>query len=392
MKLLILICALIISLPIFGQDNVVELTIEGKSQEETMEKAKADALQNALKKGCLQVVKDLIGESRASTNKSTIDSKILKNTSKYVQYYKTNDSKESTDDTGTINSVATTVTMKISVTNVRNRLAKLGLLYRSAGPARILPLIKISEAREGGNSFRWWVTDAQSPFLKTQALRVTKYLDEAFWLGNFYMINPIRRQSRRWLPSSYQIEFLSLEDKLWMAEFFNAQIILEGQVELSPGRYPGIVQASIKLKGLNASNGRIVAELSRVFNTGPTGWEIGVRDVLAKSFGEVKNDFSRQIFEEWDKGTFGATLLRVSVLGSMSYENVSNFKDQVSTVPAVKTVKERVIDKKEVVFEIDVSGGLDPLVKKVEKLPFAGYRVTVDKVEGNHLFLKRQSL
>src|SRR5580692_4171235 len=115
--------------------------MDGISTSDVPVKARTDSLQDALNKGSLQVIGNLIGQVKLEKNLSVISSKILSQTSKFVQFYK------ATEPVVKGGQTITSVTMKVSVSSLRDILAQQGLLYQTEGPATILPVIKIIDKK-----------------------------------------------------------------------------------------------------------------------------------------------------------------------------------------------------------------------------------------------------
>jgi hypothetical protein len=147
-----------------GQD-VVTLNQEGSSASEVPSQARTEALNAALENGTLSVVTQLLGAAQVEKNQNQIKSRVLPESSKYIQFYKASEPILMAGQT-TIK-----VTMKVSVSALREILDRAGLLIQDLDSITILPLIKITEKRTKSlRSYVWWKDEdaRQPPFVKDQ--------------------------------------------------------------------------------------------------------------------------------------------------------------------------------------------------------------------------------
>jgi hypothetical protein len=366
-------------------EDILQLTAEGTSSSEVPAKARSDSLKEAINKACLQVISQLIGDAKLEKNMPVIRSKVLSQTSRFVPFYKASEPTKRGEDT------VTSVSLKLSISSLRSVLSQEGLLYQSDGPATVLPIIRFAERRENGRLFRWWMEEAtaQNAFLRDQSRMVLGQLDAVFRKQNFYQIDPVSAHYVQWMPEPYRIETLSLEDLMWMGEFFKAQMVVHGDAVLEPGPTTGSVKLNVKLVAYHSSNGRVIAEVTRTFENSAADWDLSVQQVLRRGFGEIGRDLGTQVFEEWTRGTFGATLLKLALRGSFQQKDMDSFKQQIlSKLGDIKTIRERRIETGMTTFEIDAAGGLTSLVKRLESTPFEGFKVSVDSLESDKVTLR----
>jgi len=381
MKNLIGLLIFLMSLIASADNTIVQLAIDGTSSSDVPVKAKTDSLKDALNKGALQVIGNLIGPIKLEKNLPVIRAKILSQTSKFVQFYKASDAVVRGGET------ITSVTMKISVSSLRDLLAAENLLYQSEGLATILPLLKIIEKKDGGKQFTWW-TDEVTP--ATQNLRdeeksIFHQFDLVFRPKNFYLIDPLTSHYVQWVPTVYRNEDPTMEQTLWLGEFFKAEIVLTGDVTLSQSN-SNVIKLSARVVAYHSSNGRIVGEVTRNFEVTSRDWDLGVTQVLHKGFTEISKDLASQVLDESTRGTLGATQLRITLRGNFNYQDLENFKKEVIVkMGDVKTIRERRQEKGQATFEVDYAGVLPSLVKSLETNSFDGFKLAVQGVDNNEI-------
>ncbi len=370
----------------FGDNTIVQLAIDGTSSSDVPVKAKADSLKDALNKGSLQVISQLIGPLKLEKNLPIIKSKILTQTSKFIQFYKAGDAITKNGET------QTSVTMKISVSSIRDLLAQEGLLYQTEGPPTILPLFKVTEKKDSEKQFLWWVQEVapDTQILRDAEKLVLHLLDTAFRPKNFYVIDPLSGYYVQWVPTPYRSENPPQDQVLWLGEFFKAQIVLTGDISAETSNAtPDGIKLNVRLMAYHTSNGRIVGEVSRTFDGASKDWEQGVTNLIHKGCGDVAKDLSSQVVDESTRGTLGATLLRLTLRGNFNYQDLENFKKQVLIkMGDVKTIKERKQEKGLTTFELDYAGTAQMLVKTLETNSFDGFKIVVQDTDNNEVVVK----
>ena len=197
---------------------------------------------------------------------------------------------------------------------------------------------------------------------------------------NFFLIDPVAQHYIQWMPQPFKTESPTLDDLQWMGDFFKAQMIISGDVILSAGDAPHSVKSNIKLVAYHSANGRVVGEVTRAFEIPETDWDLGVQQVLRKAFSEVTKDLGSQVFDEWTRGTLGATLLKISLKGPFGFQDLENFKKQImAKVGDVKKIRERRMEQGAVTFEVDSASGIANLIKNFETTSFDGFHVNVEQ-------------
>lgn len=381
---LLLLTVLFFSLQVFADEDVLTLTVVGTTDVTDVAKAKAEALKDALDKGSLQVISQLIGQAKTDKSLKTIKTKVFAKRAAFLQSYKAQ------EPTTTEKETSISVTMKMSTGSLRDVLAKEGLLYQSEGPAAILPVFRVHEKKDGGRQYVWWYNEANATnvFLRDQLKDFVQRLEPIFRSKNFYLIDPIGGHYVQWLPEPYRLEYLSGDDLLWFGEFFKATLVIGGEVTLEPSG-AGMVRSQIRLTAYHTSNGRIVAEVSRNVEVGPKDWDAGVQEVLDKAANEVGGDLVRQVVDEWNKGIIGASLYKIVVRGLSSPIEQENFKKQLmAKFVDVKKIRERLFEAGRVTFEADITGGAEALGKRLETTSFQGFKIQVDRVDPQILTLR----
>lgn len=381
MKAVLLFLLLVAGAPVLSQeivDTMVEVSFEKKGlvpQKEVFEKA--------IEKASNQYIDQLIGEARAAKSQSVIKNRIIKNSGKYVPFIKAQ------SPTVVGESIRYVVNMKVSVKNLETLLLQEGLLYKTDGPPKLLPMIVFSD-RVNSQSFAWWNQSDVSSAMADLARQFHIGLRKELRGKGFFGLEPIAANFRYLIPPALQAENPATEDLLMLSDFFQAQVVVRGQITMSPERTRSdVYRIDVRLAALHATNGRVIGEVIRTYLTDPGPFQQVVKVKLDSVLEKMAGDLSTQILDAWKSGTFGASLLNVALSGDLSYQQLSQFKKLLlEQVKDLKTLKERLFEPRRVVFETDSAVSSADLATAIRGKNFPRFQVSVTDVRPDTVDLK----
>lgn len=360
-------------------DVTVEVTAEKKGL------GQKDIFDRAIEKISVQHIEQLIGEAKASKNHSLIKNRILKNSGKYIAFIKAQNPVVVGDQ------YRYPVNLRLSVKSLETLLLQEGLLYKTDGPPKLLPMVNFID-RVNSQMFTWWnqAPQATRGFLPELARQFHRGLRRELRTKGFFGLDPVAGDYRQILPGALQVENPSTEDLLLLSEFYRAQVVVRGQVAVSPQRTRSdVYRMDLRLAALHATNGRVIGEVIRAYDSEPGPFNQVVKTKLDEVLEKLAGDLSAQILEAWKSGTFGAALLNLAVTGDLNYQQLSQFKrlllDQVKDL---KTLKERLFEPGRVVFETDSSANADQLGALIRQRTFPRFQVQVTNVRPEGVELK----
>ncbi len=331
-------------------------------------------------------ISEFIGEKKVQKNQNLINAKIIKNSGKYIPTIKVGKLENAGGGQKQMS-----VSLKISVKNLKQMLLEEGLLYEQEGPATVLPMIAIVD-KSHLLAYRWWVADNDKSknFLHQQLAALHTEIAKSFKHQGFYLRNPLSTGEKNLIPQAFQIDALRMEDYMFLGEFFKSQIILKGDIRFEPGLEGSeFYKIQLRLTAVHTGNGRVVAEVIRTLDTEPGLFERVIPGKLEASLPEVATDLASQMHEAWQKGTFGARLVKLTLRGPIEYKNLAKFKDQVEQkLGEIKSIRERLFEPKQVTFEVDTSTSTDALTEKFRRTKFDGFLVEVDGSANDTIALK----
>lgn len=365
------------------QTELLERSFSGVSKEATPTAAKKDIQDQASLKVSEEIIKELIGEERFARNRTLIVSKIIRNSGRYIPFVKP------TELVPEGEGFKMSVAMRVSLRDLKQLLQNNSLLSENDAAPVVLPLVSWTNRIEG-KSYRWWLGSNQeeNAFLTKQSRRFEDSLRNSFRKNNFFVIKPQDAGLSKNLPSDFQSEKVSSDDSQFFAQYYNAPLLVDGQISFTKGEGNKYI-VEIHLAALQVSNNRTMADVSRKFET-----ESGLAElVIDKKMKEVAeaatNDLSSQVFEAWQRGSIGTSVIRVTLKGKSTLPLLESFKNKVRTqITQVKSIRERVVTSDTLSFEVDTSANTAELAAKLAALNVDGKALTKVSESTSEVVLK----
>lgn len=347
--------------------DLIEKSFTGTSSEKAPQAARRDIQDQAAKKVSEDVIKELIGEERYTKNKTLIQNKIEKLSNRYIPFVKPSELLPEGDG------YKMTVSLKVSVKDLKTLLQEHSLLAENETVPLVLPVISFTD-RVDLKSYRWWKpeeADGKSFFI-SQNRQFENALRGAFQKYNFYLVKTSTLGLQ--IPRSYQNERLNLDDMQFFSQYFGAPLMIEGQVQYSKSpessnRY----RIEIKLMALQVSNGRPIADVSRKFETEMGSFEPAVDKKIRETVDATSQELASQVFEAWQRGSLGATILRLTFRGRIPFNQKEAFKEKLkSQVREIRNIRERLVTADSVAYEVDTSLNSKDFAAKLANLEIDG--------------------
>ncbi|MGZ3772344.1 MAG: hypothetical protein ACXVCY_00625 [Pseudobdellovibrionaceae bacterium] len=372
---LLIVAALMffLSKPVYAQQGeLIDRNFSGVSKQTIPLEAKKDIQDQASQKISEDIIKELIGEERFAKNKSRIQTAIIKNSARYIPFSKPSQIVQEGDE------FKMSVEMKVSLRDLKQMLQNNALLTENEAVPVVLPMISWLD-RIQGRSFRWWVPSdkTQQAFLIKEGRLFEDALRNSFKRDNFFVVKPLDGDLGLSVPSDFQNEKLSADDLQFFAQYFNAPVLLDGQILLNKGDRGNNIRIEIRLNAVQVSNGRAIADVSRSFETEPGTFESVVDKKLRGVVEQTANDLASQVLDAWQKGTLGSSVIRLTIKGVHSLPSIESLKEKIrSQVSQIKSIHERFISSEAVGFEVDASIAVSELANKLATLDFGGKKLT----------------
>ncbi|AFY01726.1 hypothetical protein Bdt_2040 [Bdellovibrio bacteriovorus str. Tiberius] len=365
------------------QAELVDRTYSGVSKETNPQVAKRVIQDEAAQKVSEEIIQELIGNDRFLKNKTLIQNKIIRNSARYIPFTKPSALTQSADE------FKMSVAMKVSLKDLKQMLQDSSLLNENEAVPVVLPLVSWQDRVEG-RSYRWWLPLDKNPqgFLVKEGRLLEEALRGAFQKNNFYLIKPIEAGLAASVPADFQNEKVGGEDAQFFAQYFNAPVVVDGQVNLTKGERNNF-RIEIKLTALQVSNGRAIADVSRRFDTDSGSFENAIDKKLREVLEGTANDLAVQVMDAWQRGSVGTSVIRLTIQGRQPLPVLEGVKEKIrSQLTQVKNIRERLVSADSVSFEVDTSVPASELVGKLETLDMDGKRLSRVSEGQNEIVLK----
>lgn len=370
---------------VYAQDEIVEATYRGENVDLSQASARQELFREAIQKVSMDYIYEIIGEQKANKNRELIRGKILKDSGKYVLSIKSDSPVQTTAGTANID-----VILKLSLKNLRAILLEEGLLYQSDGPPAVLPMISLVD-RVNSKTLSWWTVEGsqESGFLADQLESLHRHLKTDLRDNGFFGMSPVDKNFAQMIPRVFKTESPRTEDIMFIGEWMKAAIVIRGHVRLSAAeKMSDTYKVDIKLEALHSSNGRVIGEVIRSYETETGPFQIVTQKKMSEVSEQISKDLAVQLFDAWKRGTLGAALLRLTLRGSLNYQQLEQFKKTIiSQVRDIKSLRERMFEPSSITFEVDASSSAKQLAEEITRQKFARFKVEVSNVKSDGLDL-----
>lgn len=347
--------------------------------------AKQEAFDQATEEATRQLSEQLLGAERSAKIWSQVASKVLKNSTRYVLFIKGSAPQDIPGGT------KIQVQMRLSPDGLEALLREVGAM--AGGTVRLLPLVQVSDV--AGSRYTWWADtgDEKNPRpAKEHFRRVLKLMSSQFKGKNVYLLDPSSASFRSSIPASYRMEALRREDQSLLAQYLKADVVMSGKVDvIRPRSDSPDNQVHFAIQLWQTKTGRIIAEAVRSETV--TGDSVkAVAAVMEQVGNKVLNELADKLGETISSGNLNLNVIRLSIVGSLGYRQMAEFRRLLGNVRDIRVLKERLFEPHRTTFEAETSTSGQELAKLIEKANFSEFRVAVDSVQDDSLVLSVRAL
>ncbi len=360
-----------------------ETTLEVKQDSPDIRKA----VQTAIGKVSVELMERFIESSKLKAQKKRIQQIISKYSNRYILYTQTAPVVKKDDESFTI-----FVTIGFSEENLKKILLKEDFFYSDASHLRILPLI-LFENLVHDESHGWWMKNGSpSELMKKQMTEFYNRIQDTLMSYGFFLINPEWAGSEYFIPDDLQFKKPKKKHVFSLAKFFQSYLVMTGSVKVRESDIDAILNIKVELTIYNADSGRLLAEMERFEkiyinkkdekNTEPVIAFLKKNKNFAKGLGV-------QLKSIYETGQLSSNLLKITVLGNLSYREFDRFKQLLnSEVRDIKDLKEHIIRSRSVTYIANIGSDVKAVSEKIKDTLFPGFRVQVSRVRKNEVSLK----
>lgn len=360
------------------KDQQVERVVEVTTENDNQVMARKELLEKATDKVIEDLLKEMIGEAKMSSNRAILQKRIFSQSQKFTPLIRAGDVSPAQPK-----GFSLAVTVRINLKDLQSLLMEQGLFYDGEVNPTVIPMIRWSD-RENGVSFNWWNSskDIKKNALMKMSKRLNETLKSQFSRNAFYFIQPGQLGYSSVVPNELMTDSFRLSSwQSWLSQW-GAQVVLDGQVQImkSPNRRQSWV-IDFNLQATQVQNGRTIAEVVKSGETESGLFEIVVEKKSGEMMEGISTELAQQMYESWQKGAIGSSLYKLTVRGAMPLPVQENLKEVIkSQVREIKNVKERVVSQDQTTYELDSSINLDALSKKMPSFEVSNIKFVLDRV------------
>jgi hypothetical protein len=157
--------------------------------------------------------------------------------------------------------------------------------------------------------------------------------------------------------------------------------VIKGQVDIaSSQKISTSYKISVKLEAILTSQGKVVAESSRIMETESGDLSAILQKDSSKIFSEVTDDLKSQLEGALRKGILESSMIQIAVRGNLSFKNLENFKSTLlKSIGSIRYLSERSIESEKRIFDVDYTGSVSDLSKKIQALKFQGFNISTSE-------------
>ncbi|MEZ4872567.1 MAG: hypothetical protein R2827_10090 [Bdellovibrionales bacterium] len=361
--------------------NIADVVYEGVSDEKSRAASRKDVMEKAIEETSLDLIRQMIGEEKTSRNMQIIKNYVIKDSGKYILKIK-GESIERVD-----NQFKMSFRLEVALDNLKQILLANGLLYEMETSSKVLPFISWND-KVSSEAFSWWTTPLASanPMGVEVIKKMHSSLQKELATKGFYGSLPMESNFQMLIPPGFSNERLNNSDMLFLGEYFSAPIVLKGEVTaLNQGSFGSNYLLKVKIVAYQSLNGRVIGEVSRQFPTDNGNFNLVVNKKWSEVVDGVAGDLSSQIFNSWQKGTFGSSLIRITLQGDLPYQQMANIKEKLQRVGDIRAIRERLFEPGAVTFEVDTSQESKKLAQIIQSINLAPVVLKIDEVSASQV-------
>ncbi len=371
---------LIHSLGLAQSIDLVFFSYTGSSNTKSLQQAKNEIIEQAIQEATQKYIVQIIGSEKFLKEKALIEKKIIKNSSKYVPFVK---SEQPIYEGG---QTQIDVQLRVSLSNLKSLLLENNLMYDIDGAPKVMPFVEFDD-RVRFQSYYWWQAEETGDLvLKRLSEIFSQNLKEVFGKKGFFVSEPEKSRLSHLIVKENRRSDLPLGDLRRIAEPFSTHLLLFGKVQIERKEVNlDFFILSIHLQVAQSKNGRIIADLRRTFETDGGVYETVLVSKWTSVVQGLSEDLLSQITKIWETGVFGSSLVILEVQGSeLNFSAQTQLKEALlADGNVIKGVRERFLTSNQIDFELDVSGDQKSLLESIKKIKIGSKSLKIKKAGGD---------
>lgn len=332
-------------------------------------KARDAATQDAMRKAVEQAVGIMVAAETMVENYELINDNVLTKTQGYIQKYDV----ISAGQKGNLYEV--TISATVSVENLKNDLAALGLLHARVEKPRVLFMIAEQNIGQEYYVF-WWYGKSEFKGQHIDVAASETAMKEEFINKGFNVVDISVATGKFEISNAYRIADLTDAGAREFGRKLGAEIVIKGKAlakagPRTPGSAVGSYVADVTASAIRVDSGSVLAS-ARGHGVSRNISEVtGGTEALEKAARELSGKIIEQITAKWTQEVQAGGLVQVAIRGIEEYANLASFKDAVKAqIRGVSAIYQRSAEGGMAVLEIEYKGNAQQLADEIAKKKF----------------------
>lgn len=359
MKMKFWILSALLFLTVGARAATIERSVEVSTKEKNPATARRVLLDQAQSQAIEDLVRETLGAERFQKNRSAIQSKVLKLSSRLIPFSKAGNLEQTPDGH------KMSVQVRINVDDLDQLLMTQGLYFESDVPPVILPLVAWMD-KDDGDQFAWWTVGTPQG-LGAWNSEFEQVARREFLKEGFYVLAP---QQFRFQESYTEGGFkLGVSDVQKLSAQRQSQVVILGEIQVIQGGPTGR-ELEIKLNTLHVPRNRVLGQVGRRVPLEKNAKVGIVSNRIRDLFETVAKDLAGQTIEAWQRGATQTNNYKITIAGALSPSQIEEFREGFRTkVREVKNLRERLINSTNTTFEMDSPIAPKDLAQRVAEIP-----------------------
>ena len=348
-------------------------------REDNIANARADAINDAIKKTVAGALEALLSAEQISINSDIIEENILSKSDQYITNYKVVSEKA----IGNIYQV--TIEAITSKSKLNEDLLLLGLLSSQKGAIKTLVMLA-EEDNEGSTSIYWW-KDADN---YKDSGASAKVLEAKLAENGFYLIDIHEGSISSGIPDYYKDETLSVDAISYMGKLYDADLVIYGKTHTLPAKQSGkssrkSIHAIVSLSAINADTGEILISSENEELSDPDG----VEDAFRKATSQLSERMISVISERLNSSEGNLSSIIMTISGITSYSNFMNFQEAIKKeARGVQKIEQRSFSAGKAKLEIEMKGTSQTLADQLTMIMYDGFFIDITEVTRDKIHIR----
>ncbi|MFH2013272.1 MAG: flagellar assembly protein T N-terminal domain-containing protein [Pseudomonadota bacterium] len=344
--------------------------------------ARDNAVEDALRKAVEQAVGTIVSSETMVENFQLLNDRIYTKTEGYIQKYKI------ISETSAENIYKVIVEATVTLGNLKNDLATIGLLMARKHKPRVMVMIAEQNIGQQYLSFWWGHKASEANLSIAESVLVEKLREKGFNL-----VDHAAKAENIRMSKLYRVANLDDNTAVSLGNQYDAEVVIVGKALAKlAGSVMGTsmksVQANISARAIRTDNGAIIASANSHGAAVHIDEVTGGTEALKKASYDLASQLIDQIISTWGQEVSGTTMVQLTINGVSRYKDFTKLKNILQEqVRGVKGVYQRNINAGVAKVDIDIKGDSQSLADELSSKNFGDFSINITSISQNSLEL-----